>query len=471
MFRITAEPILPLAIDDRSAGGFVTFEGKVRNRNDGRTVERLEYEAHIPLAEAEGQRILDEAIRAFDLVNAAAVHRIGTLEIGETAVWIGVAAKHRDAAFRACTFVIDELKKRLPIWKKEHYADGDSGWIGVEAAPQLDLYSRQIALSEVGREGQERLATARILVVGAGGLGCALLPYLAAAGVGEIGISEGDVVDLSNLHRQVLYGFGDHGQRKGVLAASSIRRLNPRLSVQVHDRIDLTNAADIISTYDLVVDGTDNFATKLLLNDVCWRLAKPLVLASLFKFEGQLLVIEPGSNGGCLRCMWPEPPYDGCVGTCAEEGILGSVAGALGTMQATEALKLILGIGETLGGAMLTLDLRTWEMRRIVRTRRPECPTCGSGNAIQQVDLDWDSALERQLAIVDVREPEEWTPVPVRIERIPLSQIGRLRQRALEGPVLLVCDRGVRSASAARALQAEGIDAFSLAGGIRAVRE
>lgn len=261
MFRISGDPIEPIALDHHGAGGFVQFEGKVRNRNDGRAVERLEYEAYLPLAEAEGQQILDEAIAAFDLNEAVAIHRIGMLEIGDTAIWVGVAAAHREQAFRGCSFIVDELKRRVPIWKKEHYAEGDSEWIechnNLLLSNEAEFYRRQTALSEVGAAGQKKLAEAKVLVVGAGGLGCAALPYLVGAGVGLIGIAEGDDVEVSNVHRQVLYGYGDRGLAKAEIAAKSLKRLNPFIEITPHERISSSNVASIVESYDVDLDGND----------------------------------------------------------------------------------------------------------------------------------------------------------------------------------------------------------------------
>jgi adenylyltransferase/sulfurtransferase len=473
MFKVTDAPIKPLDIDDGGAGGFVTFEGKVRNRNEGRAVLRLEYEAFGAMAEVEGQRILDEATAMFGLTQALAVHRTGLLEIGATAVWIGVAAPHRAEAFRACEYVIDELKKRVPIWKKEHYADGDSDWIGSQGEgagePQLDFYRRQLLLPEIGEEGQRKLAAARVLVVGAGGLGCAALPYLAGAGVGSIGVCDGDAVEVSNLHRQVLFDFADRGRAKADVVAESLRRLNPFVSVRAHaERFTPTSGRSILADYDLVIDGTDNFATKFLLNDLCFALGKPLVQASLHQFDGQILVVDPGSEGGCLRCIWPEAPYDGCVGTCAEDGVLGVVPGVFGMLQANEVLKIILGIPESLAESMLTLDLRTYETHRICRVKRPDCPTCGKGSPERAIDVPLDEALLLALPAIDIREAEEWDVIPgfEDCSRMPLSDLAALHRTALgQGAVLLICEHGVRSAHAARWLREAGIEAYSLLGG------
>lgn len=478
MFRLTQSPIVAVEMESGDAGGYVTFEGKVRNRNEGRSVLKLEYEAFAPMAEAEGQRILDEATAAFGLSDAKAVHRIGILEIGETAVWIGVAAPHRAEAFRACSYVIDELKKRVPIWKKEHYSDGDSDWIGCHdeqsAEATHDYYRRQTLVAEVGEEGQRRLGRARVLVVGAGGLGSAALPYLAGAGVGTIGVVEGDEVETSNLHRQVLYGFCDRGLPKAELAVASLRRLNPFIEVRAHpDRFEATNGRSILADYDIVIDGTDNFATKFLLNDLCVAMGKPLVQASLHQFEGEILVVDPRSEGGCLRCIWPEAPFDGCVGTCADDGVLGVVPGFFGILQANEVLKLILGMPETLVDAMLTVDLRTYETHRIRRTKRDACPACGGGEAVHPIDVALEDALLLALPAIDIREEEEWDAIPgfEDCTRLPLSNLAALHQAALQKKrVLLICEHGVRSAHAARWLREAGIEAYSLIGGADVAR-
>lgn len=468
MFRLTPAPICPPALNQDAAGGYVTFDGRVRNHNEGRPVERLEYEAFVPLAEAEGQRILDEATAMFDLIDAHCVHRTGLLEIGESAVWIGVAAAHRGSAFLGCEYIIDQLKQRVPIWKKEHYADGPSEWIGVhqtESEPEptpADFYRRQIIIPEVGPEGQEELARASVLVVGAGGLGCAALPYLAAAGIGRIGISDSDNVELSNLHRQVLFGSHEVDLEKSYLAAGRIIMINPFVEVRTYEAVTESNIDDIIAHYDIVVDGTDNFAAKFLLNEACVRLGRILVQASLHRFEGQLLVVNPSSDGGCLRCLWPDAPYDGCVGTCAESGVLGVVPGLFGVLQANEVIKLILGLEESLSESLLTVDLRSYEMLKLKRSRRPECPCCGSGIDGPKIDIDYAKA--KGMRIIDIRDAdEEGGPG---FERLPRPLLGRIDQ----GPVCLVCQRGSRSAAAARELRSRGIEAFSLIGGIEGLR-
>src|SRR4051812_49386997 len=300
-FRFSSLPLDPAALQrelrDDHCGGFAAFEGWVRDHNEGHAVTRLEYEAFAELAEKEGARIVQAAIEKFGVMRAQCVHRIGSLGPGEVAVWVGVSAAHRDEAFRACRYIIDEVKHRVPIWKKEHYVNGDSGWVNCErcalpsaheherghdhahdhghaqdhAVPVPD-YSRQVALREVGVAGQARLRAASVLVVGAGGLGVPVLQYLAGAGVGRLGIIDGDQLEPSNLHRQTWYALADCGREKAQLAAERVRALNPEVRVEAHAlRLDAGNCERLAHGYDLVLDCSDNFSTKFLLNDLALR--------------------------------------------------------------------------------------------------------------------------------------------------------------------------------------------------------
>ena len=299
------------SLEDPACGGYAAFEGWVRNLNEGREVRRLEYEAFESLAVREGERIIEEARIQFGVTNARCVHRIGDLPLGEIAVWVGVSAPHRDEAFRACRYIIDEVKHRVPIWKKEHYVDGDSGWVNCErcaadattatlghashphqhehghhhehhhrhahghAAPANTLspdYSRQMALPEVGADGQQRLQSAKVAVIGAGGLGVPVLQYLAGAGIGELVIVDGDRLEASNLHRQTWYALADCGEMKATLAARRVHALNPTVKATAHtERLTNTSAEALLQGCDLILDCTDNFASKFLLND-CFNL-------------------------------------------------------------------------------------------------------------------------------------------------------------------------------------------------------
>jgi adenylyltransferase/sulfurtransferase len=245
---------------------------------------------------------------------------------------------------------------------------------------QFERYARHLILDEIGEAGQARLMAARVLVVGAGGLGSPLLLYLAAAGVGTLGIVDDDTVDLSNLQRQIVHPTSRIGASKVDSAAATIAALNPEVAAVPHAvRLDETNAADIVGGYDFVADGSDNFATRYLLNDLCHRLQKPLVAAALSPFDGQLSTYKAylGAPHPCYRCLFPEPPPPDSVPRCETAGILGAVAGVVGTLQATEVLKEILGIGTSLSGTLLLYDALGAGFHRITVPRDPDCPTCG----------------------------------------------------------------------------------------------
>ena len=523
LFRFSTEPIDPAALraalTSAAAGGYSSFEGWVRDHNEGRRVRRLEYEAFEALALKEGERIVSEAVARFGVERAACVHRLGALEIGESAVWVGVAARHRHEAFLACRYIIDAVKHRVPIWKKEHYLDGDSGWVNCERcaagaeplaeagarapahrhrhehehtaarhseahrAPAPD-YSRQMVLPEVGAAGQARLGRAAVLIVGCGGLGVPAMSYLAAAGIGRLGLVDADVLEASNLHRQPLYALGDAGRPKVDLAAERLRAVNPALDVRTYrTRLDPDNASDLIAGYDIVIDCTDTIASKLALNDACVRSAQPAVFASVYQYEGQLQVVRPG-QGPCLRCVWPETARDGLVGACAEAGVLGPVPGVLGTLQALEALKVLLGLPGQLTDAVLMVDLLTLNVTRLRARRAPDCPrhaargagTLPSADA-GSVEIEFDSlhaALAAGYTLIDIREPAECAREPApgaAVSAISLAQLlygpppASLSQRCL-----LICSSGVRSLAAASELRARGhAHVFSLRGGLAAL--
>lgn len=259
---------------------------------------------------------------------------------------------------------------------------------------QLQRYARHILLPEVGGIGQEKLLESRVLVVGAGGLGSPLLHYLAAAGVGTLGIVDHDTVDLSNLQRQVIHTTERVGRPKVESAVEAIRALNPDVTVEAHaGRIDADNVLDLVSRYDVVADGTDNFATRFLLNDACFFAGRTLVSAALLRFDGQLSTFKAHLNAGaddphpCYRCLFPEPPPPGLVPSCSEAGVFGAVAGAVGTLQAVEVLKELLGIGEGLSGRLLLYDGLAASFRKIKLKRDPGCPLCGASPSIRDLSL------------------------------------------------------------------------------------
>jgi molybdopterin/thiamine biosynthesis adenylyltransferase/rhodanese-related sulfurtransferase len=354
---------------------------------------------------------------------------------------------------------------------------------------ELARYSRHLILPDVGVEGQRRLKAARVLLVGAGGLGSPLALYLSAAGVGTLGIVDFDKVDVTNLQRQVVHGTADVGRSKIDSAAERIYDINPYVNVERFEtRLTSENALDIIREFDLVVDGTDNFATRYLVNDACVLLGKPNVYGSIFRFEGQASVLAT-PDGPCYRCLFREPPPPGLVPSCAEGGVLGVLPGLVGTIQATEAIKLILGIGEPLIGRLLLVDALTAQFRTVKIRRDPACPACGT-HEIQEL-IDYDAfcggaepitvreITPRQVAeklargddfdLIDVREPFEWEIARIEGARlVPLSTFpGAIKELDPSREIVVQCKVGGRSARAADALLAAGFrNVWNLAGGI-----
>lgn len=470
MFQLTSSPILPPQSSAHEAGGFVTFEGRVRSQTGGRQVLRLEYEAYPEMAEREGEALAAEAVERFGLISAGIIHRVGVLDLGEMAVWIGTAAPHRRAAFAACEWLIDELKHRVPIWKKEIFADGESDWVGSSqgvkpgAVPGIDL-SRLALLKEIGAEGISLLGRAKVLLVGVGGLGSGSLPHLAGSGIGVIGLCDPDRIEPSNLHRQTIYGSDEAGRLKVERAAAFARKVNPGLTVHTHvEPLSPANVDRLVSSYDWILDGTDSLEVKFLLNAACRRHAKPLVTSSIHKFEGHLLTVTP--EGPCLNCLFPDPPPQGCVGTCAQEGVLGCLPGLFGTLQAAEVIKGVTGCAPLLDQEMLLFDLRTLESMKLKRSRRSGCLGCQG--VLQESDLEVCSSAEMlrvhgDFTLVDIRERDEQPHLVTPHLKRPLGEW----REAPKGPLLLVCASGVRSLQLALKLRGEGlIGVCSLKGGI-----
>jgi adenylyltransferase/sulfurtransferase len=354
-------------------------------------------------------------------------------------------------------------------------------------------YSRHLIIPDVGVEGQRRLKDARVLMVGAGGLGSPIGLYLAAAGVGRLGIVEFDTVDVTNLQRQVLHGTKDVGRRKVDSARDRIADVNPHVEVVAYEeRLTSENALRIVGEHDLVVDGTDNFATRFLVNDACVLLGKPNVYGSIFRFEGQSTVFCR-QDGPCYRCLYPQPPPPGMVPSCAEGGVLGVLPGLVGLIQATEAVKLITGVGEGLVGRLLLVDALRMQFRTVKLRKDPRCPACGTREIRQLVDYEQFCGIRGQaeeadavptisaaelharrsrgddLDLVDVREPHEWEIGRISGARLtPLSSFAEaLRTIDSARDVVVYCKSGVRSAKAVRQLQAAGYRrVWNLAGGI-----
>ncbi len=244
---------------------------------------------------------------------------------------------------------------------------------------QIQRYSRHIILPEVGGKGQKKLCQAKVLIIGAGGLGSPAAMYLAAAGVGTLGLADGDVVDLSNLQRQILHSTASLGKPKVQSGLQTLSALNPDVTVKTYqENISAQNVMRLLMEYDIVLDGSDNFSTRFVVNDACYFARKTLISGSIFRFEGQLATIKPHQGYPCYRCLYPEPPPAGLVPNCQEAGVLGVLAGTIGTLQAAEAIKEILGIGETLADQLLIYDALEMKFRKVRRPRDPHCPLCGS---------------------------------------------------------------------------------------------
>lgn len=499
MFEISSGPIDVATLQGRlktpASGGFAAFEGWVRDHNEGKRVAGLEYEAYPPMAVKEGRRILEEASRRFGIHAAACAHRVGPLAIGDLAVWVGVSAAHRGEAFDACRYIIDQVKLRVPIWKKEHYVDGDSGWVNCEGCashahhlqPSLresEYYARQTCLSEVGAEGQARLRESRVLVVGAGGLGSPVLSYLAAAGVGHLGICEFDRLEPSNLHRQVLFAAADVGMEKARLAAKRLGALNPFIAIRTHDeRLTWGTASTLFGQYDLIIDCTDNFPTKFLINDVAVKIGRPVVFSSIYQFEGQLQCYDPVAPSPCLRCLWPDVPEPGAIGSCADVGVLGAVPGVFGALQAMEALKALLGLPGALKDEMILFNLLDYRIHKLKTKRSETCPACGGAASSTaptdfDVELDIDTVVRQGIGrfeIIDIREENEGGGQPSGV--LPTRHLPA-GQWDLENPplardarYLLCCARGQRSRYLAIALRRRGYHCvYSLSGGLPALR-
>ena len=376
----------------------------------------------------------------------------------------------------------------------------------VEPADELTVdevrrYSRHLIIPDVGMIGQKRLKNARVLCIGAGGLGSPALMYLAAAGVGTLGIVEFDTVDESNLQRQIIHGQSDVGRSKAESARDTVREINPYVTVNIHDvRLDSSNALELFAQYDLIVDGTDNFATRYLVNDACVLLGKPYVWGSIYRFEGQASVFW-SEYGPCYRCLYPDPPPPGMVPSCAEGGVLGVLCASIGSIQVTEAIKLITGTGTTLLGTLMTYDALSMDYRRLRVRKDPQCAVCcdnptvtslidyeafcgtisdeaadaARDSTISVLQLrDWLAARdrgERDFLLIDVREPHERDivdiPGSILIPKGKFLDGSALAELPTDRQVVLYCKVGGRSAEALAVTKGAGFtDAVHVGGGV-----
>ena len=385
------------------------------------------------------------------------------------------------------------------MWARQPLVGSPNGAIEL-SNEEIARYSRHLIMPEVALDGQKQLKAAKVLTVGTGGLGSPLALYLAAAGVGTIGIVDFDVVDESNLQRQIIHGTSDVGRPKVESAYDRLEDINPNVEVRVHEEaLTSENALEIFEDYDVIVDGTDNFPTRYLVNDACVLLGKPNVYGSIFRFEGQASVFY-AEEGPCYRCLYPEPPPPGLVPSCAEGGVLGILPGAIGTIQATETVKLILGIGEPLIGRLLLYDALGMSFREMKLRKDPNCPVCGESptvtglidyqefcgipqaqaaeerNGVPEISVgELKSKLDNgdDINVLDVREPHEYEFANIGVRLIPLGELPqRLVELDRDENFAIHCKTGARSAKAVKLLQGAGFEnVYNVKGGITAWSE
>ena len=459
MFSITSTEILRndyvAQIQEEAAGALVIFEGWVRNHNEGKPVTSLEYQVYKELAEKEGQKIIAEAIKKFNLKTVVCVHREGHLKIGDIAVWIGATAAHRDDAFKASRYIIDEIKYRLPVWKKEHYQNAPADWVFCRHHLhhvhflETDYYKKQNQVVD-----QNKLKKSKVCIIGMGGLGNPVLTYLAAAGIGNIRIIDFDKIDISNIHRQPLFSPNLVGEKKVLVAQSKALEINPYIQVEAIDTyIDESNITSLIEGFDLVLDCTDNLKTKYLIHDACFQSKQVLISASLYKWEGQVRTFNPHLQNGCLRCLQSETPNDTLIGNCNDFGIVGISAGVIGTLQASEAIQFLLFQKNMSENKTILLNLQNLEQNQISPYKKPQCECClGQKKLDSQNSFEIDYAeLSKDYLLIDIREQNE-----------------NILQQHTQTPqkVAVMCQRGVRSLEAVKKMREQGYQNFySVKGG------
>ncbi len=438
-------------LSNQSAGAIVVFEGWVRDHNQGKKVQSLEYQIYHELALKEGARILEEAKEKFNLHQVLSVHREGHLKLGEMAIWVGATASHRDDAFKATRYVIDEIKHRLPVWKKEHYVDEKPEWVFCRDHhhhvhfEEADFYSKQSKVID-----QNKLKNARVLVVGAGGLGCPVLVSLATAGVGLIRIVDPDRISLSNIHRQFLYSPNLVGEKKVVVAKARLMELNPFIHVEAVSEFFKT---DHLKDIDLVIDGTDSMHAKFEIHDACFKFQLPFVSAGVFKAEAQLRTFNPGQ--GCLRCLEGETPDDSLLGNCNDFGVLGAWTSVMGSLQASEAIEFLQTGTNTTSASTLYLNLKNLSTYLLKNFANKDCPVCrGEGDLL----LNSLEVLHAQDGhIVDIRNMSDEEVAQINFQH---------------SKTILCCHRGVRSKRLTQQLRSLGHESvFSLKGGANSLGE
>lgn len=429
---------------NHKAGAIVVFEGWVRNHNEGKQVSSLEYQVYKELALKEGERILEEAKIKFNLHAVMSVHREGHLALGDIAIWIGATASHRDDAFKATRYVIDEIKHRLPVWKKEHYLNEKAEWVMCRHQhhhvnfKESDYYQKQANLVD-----QYVLKNSKVLVVGAGGLGCPVLTSLAAAGVGQITIVDHDVISISNIHRQFLYSPHLVGEKKAIIARNRLLELNPFIEVTA---LAESFREEHLTGHDLVIDCTDSMHAKYYIHDSCLKNKIPFISAGIYLQDGQVRTFLP--EKGCLRCFVEQTPDDSLLGNCNDFGVLGATTAVIGSLQASEAIELLSRGTNASFESTLYMNLKTLNLLKVKNTARPDCLVCQGKMPVSHSEIEVHSAVGGQL--IDIRE---------------MSDEDVLSLNSKE-KLILFCHRGNRSLKMVKGLRDKGVmNVFSLRGG------
>jgi adenylyltransferase/sulfurtransferase len=460
MFRLTSDQInshqLRLDLLNQAAGALVVFEGWVRDHNQGSKVTSLEYEAYPELCQTEADKIIQEARDRFNLTGLSIVHRSGHLQLQDIAVWIGATAHHRDDAFKAARFCIDQIKLRLPIWKREHYTDREHQWVFCrDHAHHVHFESKDYYLKQSKMVDQNKLSHSKVLVIGAGGLGCPALQALTTAGVGEITILDHDKIEITNIHRQPLYTPNLVGEYKAIVAQKKMQELNPFIKVSaINKYVDASNILNLLHGFDLVLDCTDNLITKDLINRACHSLSIAFVTASIFKNSGTLRSVIPQKKNGCPQCFKPNTVSDSAIGNCNDFGVLGAQVAILGSLQASQALAILNQTFVESADSTLLFDFHDLSWTKIKNTQDDKCPVCATNNReIEQIEISHDELLRIPHKIIDLRYQPDFN---------------RDEIKQSKETYVFQCFAGNLSGVVVRGLRAQGLNnCFSLQGGAK----
>jgi len=493
-----------LLIKTRSShcGGIFVFEGRVRLSNNKKLVKHIEYECHYPLAYNVFQHLIIKIKKKFQLNFFLCVHRVGKVKAGECALWIGLRSIHRDDSIAACDHIITYIKNKFPIWKKEIYYNSKYSWIDDSHAlldknkiikyNKKDFYSRQIIIPQIGEPGQKTLENKSVLIVGAGGLGTAVITYLIRAGIGKIGICEYDIVDISNLHRQILYSFKDIGKKKSYILKEKLKHINPFIKIEIYQKLlNIKNVKNFFNKYDLILDCTDNFSTKFLINDAAFFYKKPIIRASVHHFFGQIEVYNSIWNSACIRCLWTIFPDTKKIGTCSQNGIIGAVTGVIGSMQALTAIKYLLNIGENLKNKITMIDLLNINYNNLNTIKNNKCILCGTKptllklnkknykyKIINKIEISYEEFLKNRNSyiLIDIREIQEVNNKNNKYIHFPMSSLPKKisffsSQLNNNKRYLLFCSHGKRSLHTVTWLNQLGFyNIYSLRGGMQSIK-